>query len=200
MKLRAVVCAGALAVATLAADYQPTGIVQARVGPKERSKFAKLLVLGISDDRQTRHRFEDKLVTHLRARGVEAITSYSIVEDLTKPADRDQILAVLEAEKVEGALTARAVGMEASGEDAWAQKWSDWLDAPATIRDLVQASIPVPTTKAKRYGVEITLWEFRNGTRPWSARTSLYERKKLREAASGLMQDTIARLRELKLI
>jgi len=200
MRLRALLAVAALATAALAAEYQPTGIVQTRVAPGERTKFAKLLVLGISDDRETRHRFEDKLVTHLRSRGVEAITSYSIVDDLTKPADREQVLAVLAREKVEGALTARAVGMRESGEDAWAEGWSAWMDSPATIRDLVQQSIPVPKEKAKRYGVEITLWELRNGTRPWSARTSLYERKKLREAASGLMQDTIARLRELKFI
>ena len=46
-------------------------------------RYEKLVVIGISDDQQIRHRFENKFVTHLRARQRDGQTSYSLVPDLS---------------------------------------------------------------------------------------------------------------------
>jgi len=188
-----------LAGALVLAD-QRSKLAEVHVAPGARPKCSKILVLGISDDRETRHRFEDKFVTQLRGRDVAALTSYPLVEDLTRPESRDVILAALEREKVDAVLTVRAVPIDGVSEADWSKTWTAWLDAPATIRELVQQSVPVSAKAAKRYGVEISLWQLGSGKRTWSARTIVFERKKLRDAASDLMQETIALLRELEIV
>jgi hypothetical protein len=158
-------------------------------------------VVGIATDRELRHRFEDKLVTHLRGHYASARTSYPLVEDLTQPADRDRLLVTLEAEGVDGVITVRPVPLaDADAVAAWPQAWSAWMDAHATLRELVDTSLPGPAKAPKYLGAEITLWEIATGRRLWAARTGAYKPKELRAAAGDLMQQTIARLREVELV
>ena len=194
---RATVIVPLLVLTAAAFAEEPPRIAQTHVQPPPRAKLGNILVLGISDDREVRHRFEDKLVTHLRGRGVGASTSYSLVDDLAAPGDRDRILGALIEARVDGVLTVRAVPLDAAQEAAWPESWSAWIGSPTTVRELVEKTIPVPEKAAKRYGVEITLWELGTGNRPWAARTSVCSRKDLRKAAGTLMQETIAQLREL---
>ena len=44
--------------------------------------YSNLLIIGISEDVQARKQFEYKFVSHLKGRGIEAVTSSSIVPDL----------------------------------------------------------------------------------------------------------------------
>jgi hypothetical protein len=178
---------------------EPPSIAKVHITTGAKPKLTKILALGISDDRETRHRFEDKLVTHLRGRGLGAVTSYSIADDLTRPGDRDEILAALAREGVDGVLTVRAVPLDRDTEAAWPEAWAAWIDSPATVRELVERTLPLPAKPVRRYGAEITLWELGTGNRPWAARTTVCDRKELRKAASDLVQDTIAQLRELRI-
>jgi hypothetical protein len=194
----ALVAIVALAILAMAADA-PTGFEKYRRAPGPHAKFTKLVVLGIAGDRELRHRFEDRFVSHLRGKDRAARTSYSLVDDLTRPADREKLLSALKADGVDGVLTVRAVPLQGEADKSWPAAWDAWVEAPTTVRALVAASQAEPKG-AKRYGVEVTLWELESGARPWAARTGVYERKKLREAAGDLMQETIALLREEKLL
>jgi hypothetical protein len=174
-------------------------IEQAHVAPGPRVKYTKVLALGITDDRETRHRFEDKLVSHLRARGVGALTSYSFAENLIAPGDREEILGAIAGAGVDAVLTVRVVPLDKKGAAAWPAAWMAAVESPETIRELVARTLPVPDKPGKRLGVEITLWDLERRTRPWSARTSVASRDEIRQSAGSLMQATIDRLAILDL-
>jgi hypothetical protein len=159
-------------------------------------RLQKLLVIGISDDREVRNRLEDKFVTHFRGKGIEALTSHALVPDLTAPGDRESILEVLSREKVDGAMTVRAVSLDGLGEAAWGAAWTSWVEAPSTVRDLVRSTVPVPKKKSKIYGIELALWDV-EATRPlWAARTRGISIRDLHEGVGDLLQLTIASLKE----
>ncbi len=159
-------------------------------------KLHKLVVLAISDDREVRNRFEDKFVTHLKGKGFDALISHELVPDLTKPADRQAVLDALAREKVDGALTVRAVPLDGVGEKAWSDAWTAWADGPSTVRDLVERTVPVPKKKAKMFGVEIALWDAEASRPLWAARTRPVSIRDLKAGVSDLLRLTMEALKD----
>jgi hypothetical protein len=188
------IAAGAAVVWAGGPEYR---LVESKTeGGSSARRLQKLIVLGISGDREIRNRFEDKLVTHFRGKGFEAIASHTLVPDLATPVSRDRLLEALAREKVDGAMTVRAVPVEKDGEEPWAAAWRAWADSPSTVADLVLKSIPAPVKKAKRYGIEFALWDL-STTRPvWAARTSVHTRGELSSGVGDLLQLAIGALEE----
>lgn len=159
-------------------------------------RLTSVLVVGISDDRDIRNRFEDRFVTHLRGRGVQASASHSIVPDLTDLEDRDRILDAIDAGGIDAVLTVRAIRIERRGDDDWIAAWDRWSAAAATPRELIEASLPITGKKAKKYGVEFALWEIAGPRRLWAARSDVVQRKRLDDGSGDLLQAAIADLRD----
>ncbi|MCI0410352.1 MAG: hypothetical protein L0191_17620, partial [Acidobacteria bacterium] len=114
----------ALMAATLLGAAPPPQLVAQWSSPADTGqKFQKILAIGITDDRQLRHRFEDNVVTHLRGKDIQAVTSYSLVPDLKAPGSREEVLQKIEAQKIDAALSFRAVPLEKSDEAAWDAAW-----------------------------------------------------------------------------
>jgi hypothetical protein len=159
-------------------------------------RIANVLVVGISDDREVRNRFEDRFVTHLRGRGVQASASHSIVPDLTDLEGRDRILGAIYAEGIDAVLTVRAVRVERRGDADWIAAWDAWSAAASTPRELIEANLPITGKQAKRYGVEFALWEIAGPRRLWAARSDVVKRKRLDDGSGDLLQAAIADLRD----
>lgn len=159
-------------------------------------RLEKVLVIGISDDREVRNRFEDKFVSHLRGKGIMATASHTLVPDLAKPGDRDELLAALAEEKLDGAVTVRTVPLDKIGEAEWAAAWSAWADAPSTVADLVRKTIPVGKKRAKRYGIEFALWDLSSRQPVWAARTGAQSLREIQSGVGDLLQLAIAALRD----
>ena len=71
------------AVLLLGTGAAPHKLVATWVNPDHAGlTLQKIAIVGISADREIRHRFEDKFVSHLRGRNHDAVTSYSLVPDL----------------------------------------------------------------------------------------------------------------------
>ncbi len=159
-------------------------------------RVASVLVVGISDDRDIRNRFEDRFVTHLRGRGVQASASHAIVPDLSDLEDRDRILDAIYAEGIDAVLTVRAVRIERGGDDDWVAAWDAWSATASTPRELIEASLPITGKKAGKYGVEFALWEIAGPRRLWAARSDVVKRKRLDDDSGDLLQAAIADLRD----
>jgi hypothetical protein len=160
----------------------------------------KLFVVAIADDRKVRNRFEDKFVTHLRGRGIGGVASHTLVPSLSEPGDRTQLLAALEQQGVDGVMTVRAVPLDAVTEAAWVATWTSWLDTDTTVRQLVEQTLPLPPKRAKRYGIEFTLWGGSPGRRLWVGRSGTCSRKDLEDGVGDLLQLAIAGLKESRWI
>jgi hypothetical protein len=196
MRRQAAILALALLAATLSsADGLPQIVAQWNSPADSGKTFQKIVAIGITDDRELRHRFEDNVVTHLRGKDIAAVTSYSLVPDLTALPSREEILKQIEAQKIDAAISFRAVPLEKEGEAAWDAKWRSEAEGAGTLRELIQATVPVKATKAKLYGVEVTLWVDGTPARLWTGRTGAYKMKDLREGVSGLIQNVIGTLK-----
>jgi hypothetical protein len=184
-----------MAAALLGAAPPPQLVAQWSSPADTGQKVQKILAIGITDDRELRHRFEDKVVTLLRGKDILAVTSYSLVPDLKAPGSREEILQKIEAQKIDSALSFRVVPLEKSDEAAWDEAWMRETEGPGTLRELIQRTLPIKKTKSKLYGVEATLWVNETPARLWSGRTGACKLDDLRKGASALIQDVIDTLR-----
>ena len=75
----------------------------------EPAPMEKIVVVALTDDSVTKHMFEDRFAAALRARGNDAVASYTFVKagSATNP---DSLVAVLRAQGYTAALTARSLG------------------------------------------------------------------------------------------
>lgn len=156
-------------------------------------RCARILVLGITDDAVLRREFEDRFVSHLKARGVDGLPSWKLAEGLGQSADKERILIALTESRLDGVLTVRPVPLRKDDDPAvWASSWKTAWDRPMTIRQLIDETLPLPEEKkVKRTGAEITLWEVATRGRLWSGRTSVHSPREIRKGVADLVQQTI---------
>jgi len=186
---RAVAVLLVFAAVSVAANVAKFSLEQTWTHPDfQRRPFKKIVVIGISDDRETRHRFEDKFVSHLRGRGVQGTTSYSIVSDLTVQRDEQKIVQTIEEQGIDAAISVRVVPMKGLDKAAWSARWQQQVEADGDLRELIDDSLPLQGKKANKYGVEVALWETATWDRVWAGRTDTYKRGELRKGAGDFVQ------------
>ena len=154
----------------------------------EKRNFLKLLVIGITDDRQSRHGFEDLFVSHLRGKGIDGVTSYSLVPELGTVDNEQALIAILEERQVDAAITVRAVPLKGLGEEQWAAQWNAAVRSDQTVRDLVDETLPLDQAKSKKYGLEVSLWDVEKRVRVWGARSTPYTVKQMRKGTGSFVQ------------
>ena len=164
-------------------------------------QFRKLVVVGISADRETRHRFEDKFVTRLRVRDYEAVTSYSMVSDLAVVENRQSLIDSIDEARIDGVISIRVARLEgANKEDEWSASWNKSLDAGTTLRAMIDESLPQTGEKAPKLGVEVALWDTATQKCIWAGRTGTYKLKALRNGAGDIVAVIIDELERAKLL
>ena len=164
-------------------------------------QFRKLVVVGISADRETRNRFEDKFVTRLRVRDYEAVTSYSLVSDLAVVENRQSLIDTIDERRIDGVISIRVTRLEGSKkEDEWSASWNRSLEAGTTLRAMIDESLPQTGEKAPRLGVEVALWDTRTQTCIWAGRTGTYKLKALQKGAGDIVAVIIDELERAKLL
>jgi hypothetical protein len=73
--------------------------------------FAKLLVVGATDDAANRRIFEDALVSALKGRGVDAVASHTLIPN-ESDVRRDKIVEAAKASGADGMIATRLIGVE----------------------------------------------------------------------------------------
>jgi hypothetical protein len=156
----------------------------------ERHRFEKLLVIAVAGDAEVRKNFENLFVSHLRGKGIEGVTSHSMIEDLTAvdASARQELLRLIEERQIDGAISVRAVPLKDVDEQEWAAAWSQEVRGAGTLRQLVEATLPVTGGKAKRYGIEAALWDAAGWERVWGGRTDPYTVEQMRKGAAEFVQ------------
>lgn len=151
----------------------------------------KVLVVGITPDAHARRAFEDRFVSLLRGREVEAITGYSIVPDLGAERDTAKVRDALLAQRVEGLITVRLTPLGDPTEEAWAAGWREAMTGPERARDYVDTGLRAFDAKASKYGVEVAFWSMDEGRRIWAGRFKGQKLKYLRKHASEMVRSVI---------
>ena len=166
----------------------------------EHRRFRKLLIIGIAGLTEERKLFEGRFLSHLRSRNIDGVMSHSIVPHLDQVEDRVAIMVALEEMGVDGAITVRLVPLQDITEAAWAEDWGRQTGSDIRIRGLIEQTLPVPEKPAKRYGVEVALWDADGWDMIWAARTDTYKRRELKHEAAPFVQLTIVTLRNAGLL
>jgi hypothetical protein len=156
----------------------------------ERSEHKKLLVIAITEDRQSRGIFEDRFVSHLRGKRIECVTSRTMAPDLTSidESQREQIIKAIEDEEIDGAITVRAVPLKGQSEEEWAQAWKQEVRGGGTVRQLIEDSLPLTVKKSSKYGIEVAFWDAKTGNRIWGGRTNPYTPDQMKNGAADFVQ------------
>jgi len=196
MRRRSAIIAALILVAAAGAAKQPPSIVASWLSPSYKGEFRKLMVIGITDDQQVRHHFEDKFVSHLRGKGIDGVTSHSLVADLQKIENRDQILDRIMEQEIDGAISVRVVPLKKGEDDAWHRAWAEGTERDDNLRMLIEETLPVEPTKAPRFGLEIAVWETKNRHRVWSGRSDGHKLKQLQEGAGNFIGYTVDALKD----
>ena len=196
----AIVSAVILCAFATGADKAPPSIMESWLSPSYRGEFRNLIVIGISDDQEVRHHFEDKFVSHLRGHGIDGVTSHSLVADLQEIENRNQILDRIMEQKIDAAISVRVVPLEKDGEEAWQRVWAEATGRDDNLRMLIEETLPVEPTKAPRYGLEIAVWETNNRYRVWAGRTDGHKLKQLRAGAGDFIKYTLDALKDAGLL
>ena len=164
-------------------------------------QFRKLVVVGISADREMRNRFEDKFVTRLRVRDAEAVTSYSMVSDLAVLENRQSLIDSIDEQRIDGAISIRVRRLEgAKHEGEWSASWNASLDAGTTLRAMIDESLLRTGEKAPTFGVEVALWDTQTQKCVWAGRTGTYKLKALRKGSGEIVGIIIEELERAKLL
>ena len=107
----------AIAVFLVAARPDQTWLAEHWTNPDAPKRtFRKVMIVGITDDLKVRHHFEDKFVSHLRSRRIQAITSHSLVPDLGNIEAEDEIRREMASQEVDAVITVRLVSLDKSNE------------------------------------------------------------------------------------
>lgn len=187
---------GALCLLTLGGGASKHGLEETWSSLDHRPQpMRKLIIVGISADREVRHRFEDLFVSHLRGRGYEAVTSYSMVPDLSEVKNRDLLIASILEQQIDGAISVRVARLAGKNDADWSFAWRKMLDDGTTLREMIDDALPQTGEKASRYGVEVAVWDTQDSNCVWGGRTNTYSRKALKKGAADLTQFVMARLR-----
>lgn len=166
----------------------------------EPRQMKRILVIGITDDIETRKHFENKFVSHLRGHAADGVTSYSLVSDLSVVEDEQEIVQAIQQQQIDGAISVRVVSLKGTDEAAWGMAWRQAVEADGDLRETIDESLPVSRQKSKQYGVEVALWDTSDWDRIWAGRTNPYTRKQLKKGGGAFVEDVIGELRGAKLL
>jgi len=200
MRRRTTACWIAIVLLFAAGAAKTPSVVESWLSPGDSSEYKNFIVIGITDDQQIRHRFEDKFVSHLSGHDVKAVTSHSLVPDLERIEDREAILNKVMEKRIDAAITVRLVPLDEGDEGQWAGGWAASMDEDTTLRLLIESTLPVPPTEVSRFGLEIAVWETEHRYRVWAGRTDRLKKKQLGEGAGDFVEYTIQALSDAGLI
>ncbi len=160
--------------------------------------FAKVLVVGATDNADNRRIFEDILVGELRGRGVEAVASYTLIPN-EADVKRDNVVAAVKTSGADSVLSTRLVGFETkatqvplqSGTDAAMDMYRYYspMEPQATIQQNYQVA-----------NLESNLFDASTGKMVWWGRSQAFPTTDVGRVARELGRNVIGALKSAKLL
>jgi hypothetical protein len=139
--------------------------------------FRKLLVIGTAEKPGVRRFFEDEFVDQLRARGIQAVASYTLIP-LDKVTDKETVAEKIKGQDIDAVLITRLVDKRVvesyrpAGERIVVPHsyYNDWHQYYA---DSIRFSAAPTYTVKKEVSLETNLYETRNEKLVWSGLTRM---------------------------
>ena len=203
-------CARAFAVAillALLAGCASTSIVEQWQSPDYKGgPFKRLLVVGVTKEATVRRIFEDEFVRQLRARGTDAVASYTLIPE-DGQVDRPRLERAVKESGADGVIITRVVKVEQRtqivpgtpafpgfGTDiyghygtGWGGVWTGYASPPAVFQ-------------YEEVRVETKLFAARDAALVWAAQSEVFAPTDARKDSADFVSRIIAALASRKLI
>ncbi|MDX1375280.1 MAG: hypothetical protein R3357_06935 [Burkholderiales bacterium] len=200
---RAVVAGLALLLGACAA----TTLTNAWKDPEyEGSGFRKLLVVGASDSPTHRRIFEEEFARALRAAGVEAVPSYTVIARDGTKIDEAAMKDIVRKRGLDGVVMTRLVRMDTQTVYTPGYAWG--VPALAYRNSLYgyydgawsPYALPAQVQQYESAVLETTLWDAAEDKLVWTATTSTFAPSSVKSATSDYAKVVIEELKARTLI
>ncbi|MFZ5558409.1 MAG: hypothetical protein ACOZDY_17105 [Pseudomonadota bacterium] len=166
--------------------------------------FKKIVVMGVSGEDARRRTFEDIFTAKLRAAGVEAVPSYTLVPENGK-VDKERLRAAVQKAGADGALVTRLVSID--HETRYSPGYVSVVPAVGYYRDFYgyysSAWTYYTPPQVYQYDVvtlETNLWDVTKESLVWSATTETFAPGEFRREVAAFSDLVVGALREKRLI
>jgi hypothetical protein len=160
--------------------------------------FTKVVVIGSTDDPENRRIFEDVVVSELKARGVDAVASYTLIPN-DRDLKRDKVIEAVKTVGADSVLSTRMVGVEtrttrmqvAEGQVAEIDLYSHYtsLDSMPTVRQDYQVAT-----------LESNFFDAKTGKMVWWGRSQTFPTENIRGLSRELGATVIRSLKSANLL
>jgi hypothetical protein len=160
--------------------------------------FARVLVVGSTDNAEHRRIFEDAVVGELRARGVGAVASHTLIPD-ESDVKRERVIDAVKASGADCVISTRVVGVETRREQVPVQS-----PFPGDM-DLYRHYAPMEAATTIRQDqqvahLETNLFDAKTGKMVWWGRSSTFPTANVARKSRELGRSIISSLRSAKLL
>jgi hypothetical protein len=192
MKHRCLTLFSALLIASCAPSTQ---VITQYQNPAFADRVAKVLVVGIHEDRSIRRRFEDAMVNALRAEGADAQSSTSAM-GADRALNRDTLVAAAQDSGSDAVLITRLLDTQARADieqgrsTAEAQRRHDVPIADFFRYDYAEYQDPMTVTTVRTVVLVSDLYSTAAETKIWSAESTAFEK----ETAAAVITEVSAGL------
>lgn len=163
----------------------------------EARPLGKIVVVGLIDDKVTKHIFEDMFSKALRDRGNDATAAYTVV-DCGPNTNPDSLVATLRAAGFQAGLTARSLGEEmvetqTMGSSYYMpQSYYNWGSYYSMSYGAVMSTSY--TERSERVIVEANLFDLTSERLLWAARSKTTKTGKVKEGVNDYTSTLIPEL------
>ena len=193
------------ALALLAACAATTIVEQWQCPAYTGGPFKRILVVGVTTQATTRRVFEDEFVRQLKARGTDAVASYTFIPE-DGPASRERLAQAVKQSGADGVIATRIVKGERKtqvmpGAPVFPMSRDSYGYYGAGFAGVWTGyAVPPTVIQHEDVKVESQLFEARDASLVWSARSDVFAPTDPRKDSADFAATLIKALAERKLI
>jgi hypothetical protein len=166
--------------------------------------FAKVLVVGATDDAAKRQIYEDALVGALKRRGVDAVASHTLIPSESQ-VTRDAVVEAVKTSGADSVISTRLVGIETRATQMPTQAVGRTGADPSLDTDLFgyyssMGSQPIVLQDYRVASLDSTLFDARTGKMVWWGRSSAFATEDIAVLSRELAENVTTSLKSATLL
>jgi hypothetical protein len=192
--------------ALLLASCTNTKISQSWVEPSNKKIYKDLLIIGIGESEQNRRAYESYFIEELKARGIEAEASYTLIRQ-NQDIDRNTVVKAIEGKDIDGVIITHMVAVDEEtvyrpSMDYMPMYGGGYYGGMYSYYPHVNTYVSQPGyyTTHDTYTLETNLYDVETEEMVWSARSRTFSPESVTEVIVDLTKLLINDLEEKNLI
>jgi len=162
----------------------------------EAKKFNNIMIIGIAKQPTQRMAYEDEFVRQLKAAGVMAISSHSIIP-FDKMLDKETIVQNIDGMGIDGVIITRVRDVEDKIEYHRSNNMYDYYNRSFTVTPSFQTSSPI---YKRKYNFESNLYDTKTEKLVFSLSSKTYAPENINKRLRPYIETVVKKLNQNKLL